>query len=382
MPPIGSAFRVDPSFGGDLVRTIAEFKIDYCQYLDAEGHWTPGTQVNELPAFARDPAELVKMYRMMTLVRSFDTKAVNLQRTGKLGTYPPALGHEAAQVGAAAALRADDVIAPVYREIGTQIWRGVRMVEILQYWGGDERGNHFAAQAHDFPWCVPIATQTLHAAGAALAFKIRREPRCALAYIGDGGTSEGAFYEAINVAGVQKLPVVFFVVNNKWAISVPLSQQTAAETLAQKAIAAGVPGVQVDGNDAIAVRHVMEQALQRARSGLGPTVVEGITYRLSDHTTADDASRYRLAREVEEAWTLDPVKRLRLLLERSGAWDQERELAYKAECSQQVEAAVQEYFHTPRPTTAAMFDHLFANLPKRIAEQKESALQYGASGSH
>jgi pyruvate dehydrogenase E1 component alpha subunit len=364
------------------VRTIAEFKIEYCQYLDAEGQWTAGTQVDELPAFARDPAELVKMYRMMVLVRAFDTKAVNLQRTGKLGTYPPALGHEAAQVGAAAALRPEDVIAPVYREIGTQIWRGVRMVEILQYWGGDERGNDFANQAHDFPWCVPIGTQCLHAAGAALAFKIRREPRCALAYIGDGGTSEGCFYEALNVAGVQKLPVVFYVVNNKWAISVPLSQQTAAETLAQKGFAAGMPGVQVDGNDPIAVRHVMEQALQRARSGQGPTVVEAITYRLSDHTTADDASRYRLAHEVESAWLLDPVKRLRLHLERLGAWDQDREAAYKAECSQQVEAAVQEYFKLSRQPTAAMFDHLFANMPKRVAEQKEQAQKISTPGAH
>lgn len=359
------------------MRTIADFKIDHCQYLDTEGRWTTGMQASELPAFARDTAELVKMYRMMLLVRSFDTKAVNLQRTGKLGTYPPALGHEAAQVGAGAALRDEDVIAPVYREIGTQLWRGVRMQEILQYWGGDERGNDFAGPRHDFPWCVPIATQTLHAAGAALAFKIRREPRCALAYIGDGGTSEGAFYEAINVAGVQKLPVVFFIVNNRWAISVPLEQQTAAQTLAQKAIAAGIPGIQVDGNDVIAVRQVLEQALARARSGAGPTVVEGLTYRLSDHTTADDASRYRPGREVEEAWKFDPVKRLRLHLERSGAWDAAHEETYKAECSRQVEQAVQEYLAIPRQTTAAMFDHLFANPPKRLAEQKQQALQYG-----
>lgn len=364
------------------VKTIAEFKIDYHQYLDAEGQWTRGTIPAELPAFARDPAELAKMYRMMLLARIFDTKAVNLQRTGKLGTYPPAVGHEAAQVGAGAALRAEDVIAPVYREIGTQLWRGVRMAEILQYWGGDERGNDFAGPRHDFPWCVPIATQSLHAAGAALAFKIRKEPRCALGYIGDGGTSEGAFYEALNVAGVQKLPVVFFIVNNKWAISIPIEQQTAAATLAQKAVAAGMPGVQVDGNDVIAVRHVLEKALQRARSGEGPTVVEAITYRLSDHTTADDASRYRRAQEVEQAWLLDPMKRLRLLLERLGAWDAAREEAYKAECSQQVEAAVQEYFSMPRPETAAMFDHLFKHLPKRIAEQKAAALRLAGPASY
>ena len=358
--------------------TAAEFNIQYCQYLDPDGQLLPEVNARSLPAFARDPQELVRMYRMMVLVRTFDTKAVNLQRTGKLGTYPPALGHEAAQVGAAAALRAEDVIAPVYREIGTQIWRGVRMVEILRYWGGDESGNDFVNTRHDFPWCVPIATQTLHAAGAAFAFKIRNEPRCALAYIGDGGTSEGAFYEALNVAGVQKLPAIFYVVNNRWAISVPLEQQTAAQTLAQKAIAAGIPGIQVDGNDIIAVRKVMEDALQRARSGEGPTVVEALTYRLSDHTTADDASRYRNTDEVKQHWHLEPMKRLRAYLVNMKAWDDVQEQRLKEECTEQVEAAVKEYFDTPAAPVTAMFDNLFANMPRRIVEQREEAVHYNA----
>jgi 2-oxoisovalerate dehydrogenase E1 component alpha subunit len=358
------------------VTTTAQFQIQHHQYLDADGQFLPGINQADLPNFVRDPAELLKMYKMMVLVRTFDTKAVNLQRTGKLGTYPPALGHEAAQVGAAAALKAEDVIAPVYREIGTQIWRGVRMVEILRYWGGDESGNNFENTRHDFPWCVPIATQTLHAAGAAFAFKIRKEPRCALAYIGDGGTSEGAFYEAMNVAGVQKLPVIFYVVNNKWAISVPLSQQTAAQTLAQKAIAAGIPGVQVDGNDLLAVRHVLEQALARARRGEGPTVVEAITYRLSDHTTADDATRYRSQDEVKQGWEVEPMKRMRAYLESLKLWDEAKEQALKTDCAAQVEAAVQEYLSTPMPVVTEMFDHLFANMPARIVEQRDEAIAW------
>ncbi len=360
----------------------AQFEIHYRQYLDPEGKFLPEVNQATLPSFARDPAELLKMYKMMVLVRTFDTKAVNLQRTGKLGTYPPALGHEAAQVGAAAALRAEDVIAPVYREIGTQIWRGVRMVEILRYWGGDETGNDFVNTRHDFPWCVPIATQTLHAAGAAMAFQIRKEPRCALAYIGDGGTSEGAFYEAMNVAGVRKLPVVFYVVNNRWAISVPLEQQTAAQTLAQKSIAAGIPGIQVDGNDILAVRHVLEDALQRARDGAGPTVVEALTYRLSDHTTADDASRYRPSGEVEQGWAVEPMKRFRNYLTNLHLWDNAREQVLKQECSAQVEAAVQDYFATPKQPVSAMFDHLFANMPRRIAEQRDEAVQLSAATAH
>jgi pyruvate dehydrogenase E1 component alpha subunit len=319
------------------------------------------------------------MYRAMVLVRIFDTKAVNLQRVGKLGTYPPALGHEAVQVACGAALKDEDCIAPVYREIGTQLWRGVRMTDILLYWGGDERGNNFAVPRHDFPWCVPIATQTLHAAGAALAFKIRGERRVAVSFIGDGGTSEGSFYEAINVAGVQKLPVVFMIVNNQWAISVPLALQTATQTLAQKAIAAGIPGVQIDGNDVLACRQVIGEAVERARAGGGPTVVEAITYRLSDHTTADDASRYRKSDEVQAAWQSEPLKRTRALLERFGLWDESKEAALKAECAEQVEKAVQEFFSAPQQSTDAMFDHLFANMPRNLQPQKAMARHYGGA---
>src|SRR4029453_2038235 len=210
------------------------------------------------------------MSRTMVLVRPFDTKAINLQRTGKLGTYASCLGHEAAHVGIGAAMRPEDVFAPMYREYGAQLWRGVRMSEILLYWGGDERGNNFSGPAHDFPWCVPIATQCLHAAGSALAMSIRGERRCAVTVVGDGGTSEGAFYEAINFAGVARLPLVAVVVNNGWAISVPLELQTAAETLAQKGIAAGMTSLQVDGNDVIAVRHAVATPLERGREGGGP----------------------------------------------------------------------------------------------------------------
>ena len=216
------------------MRIIAEFEIGYRQFLDAEGR-----VLEALPEFARDAGELLKMYRLMTLVRSFDAKAVNLQRTGKLGTYAPCLGHEATHVGTGAAMRPDDVLAPVYREYGTQLWRGVSMESLLLYWGGDERGSDYPSVPQDFPWCVPIASQTLHAAGVAMAFKIRGEDRCAVAYIGDGGTSEGAFYEALNIAGARQLPVIFVIVNNQWAISVPVASQTASATLAQKAIAAG-----------------------------------------------------------------------------------------------------------------------------------------------
>jgi 2-oxoisovalerate dehydrogenase E1 component alpha subunit len=353
---------------------VAEFKIDYRQILDPAG-----SLVAPLPRFAEDAEEVVRMYEAMTRVRVFDTKAVNLQRTGQLGTYPPSLGHEATHIGVGAAMRPEDVLAPVYREFGTQLWRGVTMTEILAYWGGDERGNDFAVPRHDFPWCVPIATQTLHAAGAAMAFKVRREPRCALAYIGDGGTSEGAFYEALNLAGARALPVVFMIVNNGWAISVPLAEQTAAQTLAQKAVAAGIPGVQVDGNDVFAVREVVSEALSTARRGGGPCLIEALTYRLSDHTTADDASRYRPAAGVEAAWAVEPLIRLRTYLRNEGVWNDAKEQALLQDCAIKVDAAVAEYLRFARPATDAMFDHLFAALPLHLREQRATARYYSSS---
>jgi 2-oxoisovalerate dehydrogenase E1 component alpha subunit len=358
--------------------TVAEFKIEHSQILDPKGRL-----VAELPPFAADTEEVLRMYRAMTHQRLFDAKAVNLQRTGQLGTYASSLGHEATHIGVAAAMRPHDVLAPVYREIGTQLWRGVTMLEILTYWGGDERGNDFAGPRADFAWCVPIATQTLHAAGAAMAFKVRKEPRCAVAFIGDGGTSEGAFYEALNVAGARALPVVFVIVNNGWAISVPVSQQTAARTLAQKAVAAGIPGLQVDGNDVFAVRGAVAEALAVARVGGGPTLIEALTYRLSDHTTADDAGRYRGPGEVEQAWTLEPLQRLRAYLYESGVWTQEREQALLADCARAIDAAVGEYLSRPKPSTDAMFEHLFAALPPHLREQRATARKYGAKpGGH
>jgi len=351
--------------------SVAEFTIDYRRILDPQGNL-----VAPLPKFAEDLDQVIAMYAAMTRVRVFDTKAINLQRTGQLGTYPSSLGHEATHIGVGAAMRPEDVLAPVYREFGTQLWRGVTMAEILAYWGGDERGNDFAVPRHDFAWCVPIATQTLHAAGAAMAFKMRGEPRCALAYIGDGGTSEGAFYEALNVAGARTLPVVFVIVNNGWAISVPVAAQTASRTLAQKAIAAGIPGVQIDGNDVFVVRQVVGEALERARRGGGSCVIETLTYRLSDHTTADDASRYRPQSEVEQARAFEPLVRLREYLLRVGAWGDAQERSLLQDCAFEVESAVAAYLAGDAQSTDAMFDTLFAALPAHLREQRDAARRY------
>jgi len=359
------------------LRTVAEFAIGREQLLDASG-----TATGALPEFASGPEQLLAMYRMMVLCRMFDAKAINLQRTGKLGTYAPCTGHEATHVGVAAAMRADDVLVPVYREYGALLWRGVTMTEILTYWAGDERGNDFALSRQDFSWCVPIGSQCPQAAGIAMAFKVRGEPRCTVCFIGEGGTSQGAFHEAVNMAGAQRLPVVYVIVNNGWAISLPAAEQTAAQTFAQKGLGNGVPGVQVDGNDMLGVRKVMEDVLARARAGEGPTVVEAVTYRLSDHTTADDATRYRSAEELAAAWKLEPLLRTRQFLEARGLWDEARESQLRAECTTAIDAAVRGYQGRTAATTDAMFDHLFANPPAALAEQMAIARRYGAGESH
>jgi 2-oxoisovalerate dehydrogenase E1 component alpha subunit len=356
---------------------VASFAINYTQFVDGSGR-----AVAPLPALAEDRATLIALYRGMMLTRRFDAKAIALQRTGRLGTYASSLGQEAVTVGVASAMLPEDVLLPSYRETGAQICRGVSLLELLLYWGGDERGSDFAGPRGDFPVAVPIASQCLHATGAAYAFKLRREPRVAVCVCGDGATSNGAFYEAINTAGAWRVPAVFVINNNQWAISMPRSAQTATATLAQKAIAAGIPGEQVDGNDVIAVRHLVERALERARSGEGASVVEALTYRMSDHTTADDASRYRDGELVSKEWANDPIARLRTLLGEAGLWTKADEERLIDELNREIDVAVERYLATPGPQPTAMFDHLYAELPAALVDQRKAVAAASVGGDH
>ena len=349
----------------------ARFEIEHLQYLDPDGQL-----VAELPPSAPPKDEVLALFRQMLFLRTFDGKAVALQRTGKLGTYAPCLGHEATQIGIGASMRPEDVLAPSYREYGAQIVRGVQLREILMYWGGDERGNDYANEParHDFPWCVPISTQCLHAAGAALAFKLRGEPRVAVTCCGDGGSSKTDTYAAINSAGAYDLPFVQCIINNGWAISVPRSAQTGAKTLAQKGLAGGLYCLQVDGNDLFAVLEGMRRAMERARSGEGGTVIEFLTYRLHDHTTADDARRYRGEDEVKQAWTREPFLRLRKWLVAQGVWDDAQEQAWIAECTRLVDIEINAYLETKTQPPETMFDYLYADPPPDILEQRAQLL--------
>jgi pyruvate dehydrogenase E1 component alpha subunit len=267
-------------------------------------------------------------------------------------------------------MRSEDVLLPSYRDNAALIWRGVKLEEILLFWGGDERGNCFSGPVQDFPFCIPVGSQAPHAAGVAYAFKLRKEPRVAVCLFGDGATSKGDLWEAMNFAGVHTLPVVFVATNNQWAISVPLRLQTASETLAQKAIAAGFIGEQVDGNDVVAMHAAVKDAIEAARNGQGPRLIEAVTYRLGDHTTADDAARYRSTTEVQARWKEEPIARLRSYLAGQKVWSKTDEEQLSAECQQHIDGAVERYLVVKPRAPETMFDHLYAELPRAYAAQR------------
>ena len=268
-------------------KVIESFHVKRLDILDERG------DVDESLMPPLSEKEITRMYELLVLSRTYDHYALSLQREGRLGTFPSILGQEASQIGSAFAVEKTDWVFPSFREMGVYITLGYPMHMLFQYWIGDERGFRIPDELNIFPLCVPVGTQIPHAVGAAMAAKYRGDKIAVITYFGDGGTSEGDFHEGFNIAGVFKLPVVFICQNNQWAISVPREKQTASKTLAQKAFAYGFEGIQVDGNDVFAVYKATKEALEKAKKGNGPSFIECFTYRMSDHTTADDASRYR-----------------------------------------------------------------------------------------
>lgn len=345
-------------------KPLMEFQIEQIQFLDEFGNW-----VSDRPEFATDEW-LIKAYKFMVLNRVFDQKAIALQRTGKMGTYPSSLGQEAFGVAIGMSLHKEDVFVPYYRDHGALLLRDHKIEDLLLYWGGDERGSA-SGPKQDFPVCVPIATQITHAAGAATALKIKGQENLVMVTIGDGGTSKGDFFESLNVAGAWQLPMVVLVNNNQYAISVPRDIQCGAPTLAQKAIGAGIHGIQVDGNDVIAVYQAILEARYRTQEHKGATLIEAVSYRLSDHTTADDASRYRENDEVKQAWDKEPIKRLQTLLANMNLWNAEKEKQWQTECAERVDESVKRYLEKGQDTPESMFDHLYEEWPDVMNEQLE-----------
>jgi pyruvate dehydrogenase E1 component alpha subunit len=347
----------------------SEVNFETIEFLDSTGEL-----LHPLPEALSTRDNLIQLYQILVLTRRFDLAAINLQRTGAMGTYPSNEGQEAIGAGIGVAMREDDVLVPYYRDIATQVQRGVLLEEILRYWGGDEWGMHFSHQAQDFPVSVPIATQSCHAVGIAYAIKYRQQARAVVTTCGDGATSKGDFYESINIAGAMGLPVVFVVNNNRWAISVPLEKQTAAQTIAHKALAAGIDGFRVDGNDAIAMVQVMNEALDLARDQHRPSIVEALSYRLCDHTTADDASRYRPQQELDEARRLEPLIRFRAYLQNTHQWSDAEDEALVAECNARVKQSIEAYQAFPEQPPGEFFDYMFATPTADLAQQKQELL--------
>jgi pyruvate dehydrogenase E1 component alpha subunit len=310
------------------------------------------------------------LYRTMVVTRVFDQRMLNLQRQGRIGTYAPVSGQEAAQVGAAAALARDEWLFPTYRDYGAMYQHGMPLSRLVQFPMGMPMGGVAPPDVAVYAISISIASHLPHAVGAAWASRLLGERKAFLALHGDGATSEGDFHEAMNFAGVFQAPVVFVCQNNGWAISVPRHRQTASRTLAQKADAYGVAGAMVDGNDVLAVYRVVAEALERARRGEGATLVEAVTYRLGPHTTADDPTRYRSREELERMESLDPLVRMRRFLVARGAWDDREEARLAEEAREEVARAVQEAEAEPPPAPDFFFDAVFARPTPNLERQR------------
>ncbi|BCR06075.1 pyruvate dehydrogenase (acetyl-transferring) E1 component subunit alpha [Desulfuromonas versatilis] len=338
------------------------------QVLSPEGKADPEL----LPEF--DDESLRRIFGQLLMGRLFDRHCMALQREGRLGTYAPVEGQEACQVGSVLALAKGDWVVPSFRETMAAICRGVPLETIFRYWMGSEEGSRIPRELRFLPVSIPVGSHTLHAAGMAMAIQYKGEADAVLCYFGDGATSEGDFHEALTFAGVRRAPVVFFCQNNGWAISVPRSKQCAAASLAAKGVGYGFPGIQIDGNDPFAAYLATRTALERARSGEGPTLIEAVTYRLGPHTTSDDPLRYRENAEVEKMRALEPLVRYRQFLKQRGLWSEAWENELAASHQARIEDAARRAESAPPPTPESVFDSMFAALPAHLARQRSELL--------
>ena len=348
--------------------------LEILQVLSPDEHGA----TREEPALPEQ--DLKRMYRAMLTTRMLDTKALSMQRQGRIGFYVPCAGQEAAQIGSAFAMKEDDWMLPTYRDTGVAILRGVPMKTLVDHLMGNandlmlgrQMPNHWGYKNYNFVSIAStIAAHLPVATGIAMAIKLRKESKVVMTYHGDGATSEGDFHVAYNFAGVYKSPIVFICENNGWAISLPSSMQTASRTFAEKAEAYGFTGVRVDGNDVLAVYKASKEAVENARRGGGPTMIECLTYRMGPHSTSDDPNRYRTKEEMEEWRKKDPIERFRTYLERRGYWTKDFETELRAEIEKEINDAIQQEEKVPPPPIETMFTDVYSEMPSGLKEQLE-----------
>lgn len=354
-----------------ILTSYDPLKKEQFQVLDKDGK-----VVNKDLEPKLDDDTLIKMYKTMSLARIADIKALQYQRQGRMLTFAPVMGQEAAQIGPMAALTDKDWLVPAFREAAAMLYKGVPLEQTYLYWYGNEAGSRFDDGVRVLPVNVPIGSQVNHAAGIAYAAKIRKQEEVALTYIGDGGTSHGEFHEGMNFAAVYDAPLITIVQNNQYAISTPRHKQTRSETIAQKAIAYGIPGIQVDGNDVLAMYAVVKEARERGLKGEGPTLIEAFTYRLGPHTTSDDPTIYRSDDEVEEWKTKDPLIRFRKYLTNKKLWNKEKEEALEKEQKNFVTKTFKKVEASGLVDLDDVFDYTYAELTPDLKKQKEAYKAY------
>ena len=352
---------------------IAE-KIEYMSILDEHANVDKELE----PDISEE--KLKEIYRYMLLGRRADERMLKMQRQGRMGTFPQASGHEAISMGSVVNIEQGDWHIPAYRELAGMLYRGWKLENMILFWNGFEEGAVPPQEVNDTPICVPLASQLLHAAGIGMAMGIKGDKKVAMTYFGDGATSEGDTHEALNFASVFKAPVVFVCLNNQYAISVPLSRQMNCSTIAQRAVAYGIPGIRVDGNDVLAVYAATKEAVERARAGGGPTLVEGLTYRFTPHTTADDPKRYRADSECEEWMKKEPLIRFAKYIQNKGIMSEKELIALDEEIDVEVKEAVAKAEEMAKSDelmdTDRIFDYLYAEVPAHLQEEREELRQY------
>jgi 2-oxoisovalerate dehydrogenase E1 component alpha subunit len=350
-----------------MAETVA---LEPVQLIAPDGAVTPEDRYHrDLP-----PETLGWLYELMVVTRELDAEFVNLQRQGELALFASCRGQEAAQIGATACLRKTDWIFPQYRELGALLTRGITPAQMSAVWRGRWHGGLGFTEKHCAPLSIPIGTHGLHAVGAAMGAQRLGEDSVTVAFVGDGGTSEGDMHEALNMAAVTAAPCVFFIQNNQWAISVPIGRQQAGPSIAHRAIGYGMPGIRVDGNDVLACYAVMAQAAQRARQGGGPTLIEAVTYRLGPHTTSDDPTRYRSADEVKHWETKDPITRYRTYLERIGILTPRLSERVQARSQRLRDELRESVVNAPDFDVAEMFDTVYTDITPELARQRDALI--------